>query len=63
MERLLKALPHYLAMQKALEKEEALRNNPFVLLEVVEENETNPDKKFGYKAAINEAIQKVNGGK
>ena len=63
MDRLLKALPHYLAMKKALEEEKRLTSNLFSLLEVIEENERDPHKKTGYKAAINEAIQKITHGK
>lgn len=59
MERLLKALPYFLQMQKAIANEKMLSSNLFALLDVVEANEKDPNKKFGYKAAINEAIEKI----
>lgn len=57
MEQLLKAVPHYLQMRKALAEDKELANNPFALLDLVETIVTDPSKKFGYKTAINEAIE------
>lgn len=56
---LLKALPYYLKMQKALAEDKDLANNLFALPDLVESIVTNPDQKFGYMTAINEAIEKI----
>lgn len=46
-------------MQKALAEDKDLANNLFALPDLVESIVTNPDQKFGYMTAINEAIEKI----